>query len=66
MDGSSVSANDGSSSWQSYDPFEVTIHLRNYARSLDARLFQAMPVCGDSLTVDCARYGGNYDTGIDP
>lgn len=64
MDGYSGSSNAGSSSWPSFSPFEVSVYLRDYAGSLDAPRFQAMPTRGYSRNVHDVRHGVNCGTQV--
>lgn len=61
MDSFSGSGRTGSFSWPSFAPFKVSVYPRDYAASLDAQPFQAMPVYEDSCNVCDARYGFNYN-----
>lgn len=62
MDGSTVSGNASTSLWPSLAPFEVSVYLRDFTESLDARRFQEMSARGYSRTVHNAQQGVKCET----
>lgn len=64
MDDSSGSGNAGSSSWPSLATFQERLHLRGYAKSKMARLFQSMPISEDSRTVHDAPHAVILNTRV--